>query len=164
MLHSATAQIEATSPADSRWHPGPTAACSQCGTPATKKCSRCRAASYCSAACQRYAWPQHKSACARAAKPASAADAQFTEADRCTATKTGAAWLTQWPAAQPVMNIAATLLQGEKQRRGAGSCVATELLESVSGTGRAQMMTAALRFSSEAISSISTMARPVSNG
>jgi MYND finger len=32
----------------------------------TKKCSRCRAAFYCSAACQKRVWPSHKQVCVRA--------------------------------------------------------------------------------------------------
>lgn len=45
-------------------------ACDACGKTVAKlnRCSRCRAAAYCSARCQRTAWPQHKEHCRRAPK------------------------------------------------------------------------------------------------
>jgi hypothetical protein len=44
-------------------------ACDGCGakdTPELKRCARCRAVRYCSAACQRQAWPTHKQDCVAA--------------------------------------------------------------------------------------------------
>ena len=49
-------------------------ACDACGKTVAelKRCSRCRAAAYCSTACQRTAWPRHKDHCRRAPKAAPA--------------------------------------------------------------------------------------------
>ena len=51
-------------------------ACDACGktfaVAELKRCSRCRAAAYCSTACQRTAWPRHKDHCRRAPKAAPA--------------------------------------------------------------------------------------------
>lgn len=37
--------------------------CAGCGLPATTRCGRCRAARYCSAACQRRHYPKHRPRC-----------------------------------------------------------------------------------------------------
>ena len=42
--------------------------CTTCGLPTTMCCSRCRAAPYCSRACQIAAWPEHKLRCQQAQK------------------------------------------------------------------------------------------------
>ena len=48
--------------------------CSVCGQRSTSHCSRCKLASYCSAACQKAAWPSHKLRCSdRSRNPAAAA-------------------------------------------------------------------------------------------
>jgi uncharacterized protein YaiE (UPF0345 family) len=41
--------------------------CVECGAESSLVCSRCRAAAYCGAACQRAAWAQHKLPCESAA-------------------------------------------------------------------------------------------------
>ena len=43
--------------------PDATPTCPVCQKPATKRCSKCRAVSYCSFACQKHAWPEHKVVC-----------------------------------------------------------------------------------------------------
>jgi TPR repeat protein len=58
--------------------------CAACGAPATSRCAACAGAHYCSAACQRAAWPHHKVACARAAqllegRPLSELDSRIDE-------------------------------------------------------------------------------------
>ena len=48
----------------------PVRACDACGAadaPELKRCARCRKVHYCSVACQRAAWPQHKRDCVAAA-------------------------------------------------------------------------------------------------
>jgi hypothetical protein len=42
------------------------ARCASCGNPAASRCSRCRAVHFCSAVCQRKAWPEHKKECKEA--------------------------------------------------------------------------------------------------
>jgi hypothetical protein len=47
----------------------PHRACAACGKEALQmlKCSRCKAAFYCDAACQKRHWQEHKAACGAAA-------------------------------------------------------------------------------------------------
>ena len=46
--------------------PATISACFVCFAPAHLKCSRCRAAWYCGAPCQKADWPKHKGLCGRA--------------------------------------------------------------------------------------------------
>lgn len=47
-------------------------ACARCAEPGSKKCSRCGSEVYCSAECQRLAWPSHKLVCRKAETPENA--------------------------------------------------------------------------------------------
>ena len=48
--------------------------CTRCGKYATKKCSKCKSVWYCSAACQRDNWPEHKQSCQASGEAPSPAD------------------------------------------------------------------------------------------
>ena len=72
--------------------------CTQCGKPeAKKRCSQCKFVFYCSADCQRAAWPGHKGACfaGAAAKQAAAGEASAAAAAAASApppARTGGSW------------------------------------------------------------------------
>ena len=72
--------------------------CAQCGKPeAKKRCSQCKCVFYCSADCQRAAWPAHKGTCfaGAAAKQAAAGEAAAAAAAAASAPpppRTGGSW------------------------------------------------------------------------